>query len=67
MSEDDHIYWQDHLEAVLAGRAADLKCPFCYTGAVVVTKQERKTRLACQNKECRQFIEGRFGNDEDMQ
>ena len=65
MNEDDHIYWQDNLESVLAGRTSDLKCPFCYEGRVEVTKQERKTLLKCQR--CGHFIEGRFGNDEDMQ
>lgn len=65
MNEDDHIYWQDTLESVLAGRASGLLCPFCYDGKIEVTKQERKTNVKCLK--CGHFIEGRFGNDEDMQ
>ena len=65
MNEDDHIYWQDTLESVLAGHNSKLECPFCYKKTIEVTKQERKTTVKCQN--CGHFIEGRFGNDEDMQ
>lgn len=61
MGEDDIIYWQDALEAVLAGRTEEIKCPFCYEGTVEVTKQERTTRLAC--RACKHFIEGRFSED----
>lgn len=58
MGEDDFIYWQDALEAVQAGRPEGLRCPFCHEGAVVVTRDERKTRLECSR--CHHFIEGRF-------
>ena len=67
MSEDDHIYWQDNLEAVLAGRSNGLKCPFCYVGDIEVERIERKTRLTCRNRACNHFIEGRFGNEDDAQ
>ena len=43
MNEDDHIYWQDTLESVLAGRTSGLKCPFCYEGGIDVTKHRSKT------------------------
>jgi hypothetical protein len=67
MSEDDHIYWQDTLDAVMHGRTNDLKCPFCYVGIVeVIRLDNRKARLLCRNQQCNHFIEGRFGNDEDL-
>ena len=61
MSEDDIIYWQDVLDAVRANRLENLKCPFCYEGAVSVTRTELKTRVECTR--CRHFVEGRFPED----
>ena len=64
-SEDDILYWQDALEAHIAQRPDKMpKCPFCYVGVILVTKEGRKTRLECQNASCRHFIEGRFGDEE---
>lgn len=63
MAEDDFIYWQDVLELVQAQKTSNLKCPFCYTGTVLVTKKERATRLECAS--CHHYIEGRF-RDEDV-
>lgn len=62
-SEDDIIYWQDALEAVIGQRPDKMpKCPFCHEGAIKVTKEGRKTRLECER--CRHFIEGRFSEEE---
>ncbi|MSP60162.1 MAG: hypothetical protein EXR72_07435 [Myxococcales bacterium] len=62
MSEDDVIYWQDALEAVMAGRPKDIKCPFCQEGIIAVTRRERVTRLECAK--CHHYIEGRFPSDD---
>lgn len=62
-NEDDIIFWQDHLEAVMNSRPDKVpKCPFCRTGVITVTKEGRKTRLECGG--CHHFIEGRFGEEE---
>lgn len=61
--EDDIIYWQDHLEAVMNSRVDKMpKCPFCQQGVINVTREGRKTRLECQS--CHHFVEGRFGEEE---
>jgi len=52
------ILWQDVLDLVMAGRVSNLRCPFCKTGALKLTKSERKTRLECEG--CRKYIEGAF-------
>lgn len=64
MAEDDEIYWQDTLEAVLAGRTTGLKCPFCYVGNIIVTKRERATMVRCDEDGCGHYIEGRFSHDD---
>jgi hypothetical protein len=61
VAEDDIIYWQDVLESVLANRTTGLKCPFCYEESIFVERTELKTVVKCVNKECRHFIEGKFG------
>ncbi len=58
LSEEDMILWQDVLDLVMAGRVSNLMCPFCKTGALKMTRIERKTRLECEH--CRKFIEGAF-------
>jgi hypothetical protein len=60
MSEDDILFWQDHLDIIMGGRTELPKCPFCHKGAVRVEHKERSTRLECTNKDCRHFIEGQF-------
>jgi hypothetical protein len=64
--EDDIIYWQDILESVLAGRTANLQCPFCYDQTLEVTRKERTTLIACKKPTCRQFVEGRLGDEESV-
>jgi hypothetical protein len=56
LSEDDIIYWQDTLDAVVAGKTTELKCPFCYVGEIKVEQKERTTRIECAK--CRKYIEG---------
>ncbi len=57
VSEDDVIYWQDILDAVVAKKLTGLKCPFCYQPSIKVTQVERKSLIECQNKDCRHYIE----------
>jgi hypothetical protein len=57
VSEDDVIYWQDILDAVVAKRTTGLKCPFCYEVSIKVTQFERKSLIKCENKDCRHYIE----------
>ena len=64
MSEDDFIYWQDVLDMIMGGKTSELKCPFCYTGAIDVTQRERVTRVECRH--CHHFIEGRFTEEDAM-
>lgn len=67
MDEDDFLYWQDTLEAVQAGRTGNLECPFCHQHTLKVSRPEpgqRLTRVACQNNECRHYIEGRFSAED---
>ena len=59
MSEDDFIFWQDHLDFILSGRVENMpKCPFCSQGNIKVTRNDYKVRLQCE--QCRHYIEGRF-------
>ena len=64
MNEDDFIYWQDVLEAVQAGRTGGVKCPFCYQESLSVVREDRKTRIQCATRNCRNFIEGRFSAED---
>ncbi len=64
VSEDDIIYWQDVLELVQAGKASNLKCPFCQGDTLTVTKRERVTIVRCTAKTCGHFIEGRFSAED---
>ncbi len=58
MSEDDFIYWQDVLDDIAAGRKTPLRCPFCQTDGLQVTRKGLATRIECPA--CRHFIEGKF-------
>ena len=58
---DEEIYWQDVLDDIRSNRTANLKCPFCQNATLAVSKRERVTQIACQNKACRHFIEVGFG------
>ena len=62
--EDDIIFWQDVLESVQAGRAANLKCPFCQKESIEVTKRERVTSVKRTAKGCGHYIEGRFSAED---
>lgn len=65
---DEEIYWQDVLDDIRSNRTSALKCPFCQMQTLAVSKRERVTQVACQNKSCRHFIEVGFGEqaEEDM-
>lgn len=58
MSEDDILFWQDHLELILAGRDNLPLCPFCGEGQIKVTRNDFRVRLECPK--CRHYIDGRF-------
>ena len=62
---DEEIYWQDVLDDIRSGRTGALKCPFCQLQTLAVSKRERVTQVACQNKACRHFIEVGFGEQPD--
>jgi ribosomal protein S27E len=59
LDEEALIAWQDVLDEILAGRTANLSCPYCNHTPLQVTQDERKTRVECQG--CGKFIEGTFG------
>jgi hypothetical protein len=58
LDEEAAMVWQDALDLVAAGRANDLRCPFCNKGEVTVDRNEQRLRLEC--RACRRFIEGQF-------
>lgn len=62
--EDDIVFWQDILDAIRGQRRIP-PCPFCGVDTLEVSKKERVTRVRCQNKECRRYIEGDLGDDLD--
>jgi hypothetical protein len=65
VGEDDIMVWQDVLELVLNKRPMNnVVCPWCYQPTLEVTRREKVTRVACNNKACRQFIEGSFGDSQ---
>jgi hypothetical protein len=56
VDDEDMIYWQELLDAVVAGRGNGLACPFCSGGVIEITERGRLTRLECSA--CHKFIEG---------
>lgn len=62
MDEDELMMWQDVLDEIAAGRAGELRCPFCQKSAVAVDRGAERTRIEC--RACRRFIEGRFADAE---
>jgi hypothetical protein len=61
--EEEFILWQDILDEVAAGRTAGHACPFCRQGPLLVEQGDRgRVRIVCPN--CKKFIEGAVGSDE---
>ena len=60
VEDEDLIAWQDILDEVASGRGAQLRCPFCREGEILVEQGDRgRTRLSCPK--CKKFIEGSMG------
>lgn len=60
--EEEIIYWQDVLDAVMAGRSDGLVCPFCRKGALRIERGDRgAVRISCPESGCKKFIEGSMG------
>jgi hypothetical protein len=55
LSDEDEILLQDVLDLVMAGRTADIACPWCKKGVLQVTKKDKVTRLVCPA--CRKYVD----------
>ena len=52
------VLWQDVLDEIMAGRSANLACPYCKHRPMTVEEIEGATRISCAK--CGKFIQGRF-------
>lgn len=58
--EEQALMWQDVLDEIVAGRKANLVCPFCQKGPLTIDETPLRTKVTCGA--CRRFIEGKLTN-----
>ncbi|MBK9070909.1 MAG: hypothetical protein IPL79_07915 [Myxococcales bacterium] len=56
---EDEVIWLGVLDELVAGRGADVPCPFCGARPLLVTREGALTRVSCSG--CKRFIEGQLG------
>jgi ribosomal protein S27E len=61
VDEEALVVWQDVLDEIMAGRTANLGCPYCKHRPMTVEELEGSTRISCSK--CGKFIQGRFAPD----